>query len=385
MTLKLDRSTWQRVVFGDVIDSVTDRVDIPSDAGVDRYVGLEHLDSGVMSVQRWDSPDIVEAQKLRFQPNDVIFGRRRAYLKKVALAEFEGICSAHALVLRPKPDSVDPEFLPVFLSSDAFLDRAVEISVGSLSPTVNWRDLKVQTFNLPPLGEQRRIADLMWKVERHAQSCRDLSASLTQATLDLLALTFNDAHQRGDVRALADILTLSNSVERVDPDRKYRIAGVLNQGQGLIDKGTVLGREIAYSRLTRLEAGQVVMRKLTAWEGPIQVVPAEFDGFFVSSEFPTFAVNTSIVSLDCLRMLFSWPGMWALMKARVQGTVQRRMRLSPAQLLEVQVRIPPQELQARMVGVWRASGQGQQALTSELSSLNTLRYSLSTEIFGGLR
>ena len=58
-------------------------------------------------------------------------------------------------------------FLPVFLSSDYFLDRAIAISVGSLSPTVNWRDLKVQEFDLPPLDEQKRIADLIWAVERH--------------------------------------------------------------------------------------------------------------------------------------------------------------------------------------------------------------------------
>lgn len=170
MSLNLDKSTWKRIAFGDAIASITDRVDNPSEAGVDRYVGLEHLDPGVMTVRRWDSPDKVEAQKLRFQPGDVIFGRRRAYQKKVAMAEFEGICSAHALVLRARPDYVDPDFLPVFLSSDYFLDRAVEISVGSLSPTINWRDLKAQEFDLPPLDEQKRIAELLWAVERHRRS-----------------------------------------------------------------------------------------------------------------------------------------------------------------------------------------------------------------------
>lgn len=166
MTLNLDKSAWKRVTFGEVIENVTDRVDDPSKAGVGRYVGLEHLDPGNMRVQRWDSPDKVEAQKLRFQPGDVIFGRRRAYQKKVAQADFEGICSAHALVLRARPDYIHPDFLPVFLSSDYFLDRAVAISVGSLSPTVNWRDLKVQEFDLPPLDEQKRVADLLWAIEQ---------------------------------------------------------------------------------------------------------------------------------------------------------------------------------------------------------------------------
>ena len=165
MSLNLDKSSWQRVRFGEVVDSITDRVDDPSAAGVDRYVGLEHLDPGVLTVQRWDSPDTVQAQKLRFLPGDVIFGRRRAYQKKVARADFEGICSAHALVLRAKPGMMNPGFLPVFLSSNYFLDRAIEISVGSLSPTVNWRDLRVQEFDLPPLQTQHDLADLLWALE----------------------------------------------------------------------------------------------------------------------------------------------------------------------------------------------------------------------------
>ncbi|MCL2654065.1 MAG: N-6 DNA methylase, partial [Propionibacteriaceae bacterium] len=202
-SLDIDKTRWRRVAFGDVIDSITDRVDDPSQAGVDRYVGLEHLDPGVMTVQRWDTPDKVEAQKLRFQAGDVIFGRRRAYQKKVARADFEGICSAHALVLRAKPGLIDPDFLPVFLSSDYFLDRAIGISVGSLSPTVNWRDLKVQQFDLPALDEQKRIADLLWAVERHrcivssvryrVQTVRDLavegalSGRVSTTTLDRVA------------------------------------------------------------------------------------------------------------------------------------------------------------------------------------------------------
>jgi type I restriction enzyme S subunit len=181
VSLNLDKSTWKRVAFGDVIENVTDRVDDPSKAGVDRYVGLEHLDPGVMSVERWGTPDEVEAQKLRFQPGDVIFGRRRAYQKKVALAEFEGICSAHALVLRGHPDCLDPDFLPVFLSSGYFLDRAISISVGSLSPTVNWRDLKVQEFDLPPLDEQKRIADLVWAVEGLSVATSGFACALASA------------------------------------------------------------------------------------------------------------------------------------------------------------------------------------------------------------
>lgn len=186
MNLGLDRTRYETHTFGDLIQNVTDRVDDPRSAGVERYVGLEHLDGGELAINRWGSPDDVEAQKLRFQSGDIVFGRRRAYQKKVAYADFEGICSAHALVLRAIPGKIVPEFLPHFIASDYFLNRAIDISVGSLSPTVNWRDLKVQEFDLPPLDEQHRIADLLWAIE-DAYRCAALQVEKMGAALAIHA------------------------------------------------------------------------------------------------------------------------------------------------------------------------------------------------------
>ena len=93
---------WTRVAFGDVAVCVNDRIDNPVDAGVERYVGLEHLDSDSLVIRRWGSPAAVTATKLLFRKGDIIFGRRRVYQRKLAVADFDGICSAHALVLSPE-------------------------------------------------------------------------------------------------------------------------------------------------------------------------------------------------------------------------------------------------------------------------------------------
>jgi restriction endonuclease S subunit len=217
VSLNLDRSTWKRVAFGDAIDSVTDRVDDPSKAGVERYVGLEHLDPGVMTVQRWGAPEDVSAQKLLFEPGDVIFARRRAYQKKVARADFRGICSAHALVLRTHPEMIDPGFLPVFLSSNYFLDRAISISVGSLSPTVNWRDLRVQEFDLPPLDDQTRIADLLWALERRMTSLRDAEAC-TKVARSICGEAYFDSGRVNHV-PLAHVATITSGIT-LGPSRR---------------------------------------------------------------------------------------------------------------------------------------------------------------------
>lgn len=155
------KAGWRRVRFGEIAECVNDRVDDPSQAGVDRYVGLEHLDPESLRIRRWGTPDQVESTKLRFRPGDIIFGKRRAYQRKLAVADFEGICSAHAMVLRARPGPVVPEFLPFFMRSDTFMERAQAISVGSLSPTINWKTLAAEEFALPSLEEQQRLADLL--------------------------------------------------------------------------------------------------------------------------------------------------------------------------------------------------------------------------------
>ena len=177
---------WTRVAFGDVAVSVNDRIDNPLDAGVERYVGLEHLDSDSLAIRRWAPPTAVTATKLLFRRGDIIFGRRRVYQRKLAVADFDGICSAHALVLRAKSRVVVPEFLPFFMQSDCFMRRAEAISVGSLSPTINWRTLASEEFALPPLDEQRRIATAglcLWRYQDALLAARDATECVRRALI----------------------------------------------------------------------------------------------------------------------------------------------------------------------------------------------------------
>ncbi len=147
---------WRMVRFEEIAQNVNERVQ-PAETDLDIYVGLEHLDPESLKIRRWGTPDDVIGQKLGFRKGDIIFGKRRAYQRKLAVAEFDGICSAHAMVLRAKTDAVELDFLPFFMQSDMFMKRAVDISVGSLSPTINWKTLRCLATTYRPLrGLPRR-------------------------------------------------------------------------------------------------------------------------------------------------------------------------------------------------------------------------------------
>jgi restriction endonuclease S subunit len=191
----IDKSTWNTFDFDQIAFHINERVE-PTQTDLEIYVGLEHLDPDSIHIERFGKREDVKGTKLRVYPGDIIFGRRRAYQRKAAIAEFNGFCSAHALVLRANPEVIDPKFFPFFLHSDTFIHRAVDISVGSLSPTINWGTLKKQEFLLPPKEQQARLAELFWAadelVEKEYQllSCLNLyyktllKRSITQFILE---------------------------------------------------------------------------------------------------------------------------------------------------------------------------------------------------------
>lgn len=149
---------------------------LPEESDREHYIGLEHLDTNCFTISRWGSDITPVGEKLLMKKGDVLFGKRRAYQRKVGIAPFDGIFSAHGMVLRPKEDVIDKDFFPFFINSDQFMERAIRISVGGLSPTINWKDLKEQVFELPSLEEQKVLASKLWAAYNLKESYKTLLA-----------------------------------------------------------------------------------------------------------------------------------------------------------------------------------------------------------------
>jgi type I restriction enzyme S subunit len=207
--------------FDQMATLINDRVDNPTESGVERYVGLEHLDADSLRIRRWGEITDVESTKLRFQPGDIIFGKRRVYQRKLAVADFEGICSAHAMVLRAKETVVLPQFLPFFMQSDRFMERALAISVGSLSPTINWTTLAAEEFALPPIEEQRRILEILQAAEQNKESLENV-LHCSQSVLDSFLENELDPKRRGWRQALlGDLFEVKSGGTPSRGEKKY--------------------------------------------------------------------------------------------------------------------------------------------------------------------
>lgn len=178
------------------------------------YLGLEHLDSGSLKVTRFGSEVAPIGEKLVMHKGDVLFGKRRAYQKKVAIAPFDGIFSAHGMVLRPKEDVIDKDFFPLFISSDYFLDAAIKISVGSLSPTINWRDLKELEFDLPDMDTQRKLAEVLWSINDTMEAYKKLISATDELVKSQFIDMFGEPKNSPDAVSFETAFTIRDDLRK---------------------------------------------------------------------------------------------------------------------------------------------------------------------------
>lgn len=178
--MTIDTSKWNKVTFGDIATCLTVATKDPLSEGLDRYVGLEHIEPGNTHIKSWGNVAEGTTFTRVFRKGQVLFGKRRAYQKKAALAEFDGVCSGDILVCEAIDSALIPELLPFIVQSDRFFEYAIKTSAGSLSPRTKFKDLARFTFKLPAkLDDQKRIADLLWSIDDVIQSYIKLLENLT--------------------------------------------------------------------------------------------------------------------------------------------------------------------------------------------------------------
>jgi type I restriction enzyme S subunit len=161
-------------------------------------VGLEHITPEDINLALWDT-NVENTFTKHFCKGDVLFGRRRAYLKKAALAPFDGICSGDITVIRAKDGVLDPSLLPFIVQNDQLFDFAVSQSAGSLSPRVKWEHLGQYELNLPPLDEQKKLAEVLWSIDDTLQSYKKLLVEtdnmMKSRFIEMFGIPFTDARK----------------------------------------------------------------------------------------------------------------------------------------------------------------------------------------------
>ncbi len=163
--LHIDKTHWKKYRFDEVCRQVNEATKDPQAEGLDHVIGLEHIEPNNLHITQWDTLEKETTFTRKFRKGQVLFGRRRAYQRKVAYAEFDGICSGDILVFEAIKEVLLPELLPFLIQSEGFFQKALATSAGSLSPRTKFKELADYEFLLPPKAEQKRLAELLWAAD----------------------------------------------------------------------------------------------------------------------------------------------------------------------------------------------------------------------------
>ena len=356
----------------------------PTTADKDTYLGLEHLDSGCLTVTRFGSEVAPIGEKLIMKKGDILFGKRRAYQKKVAIAPFDGIFSAHGMVLRPKEAVIDKDFFPLFISSDYFLDAAIKISVGSLSPTINWRDLKELEFDIPTLEVQKRLSKVLWAMIEAKIAYKELLDLTEQLVKSQFVEMFGDpvVNPMGwEVRNFASLgmwqsggTPSRNVPEYFTGDINWYSAGELNERylKGSLEKITNTAIEKSAAKLFKAGSMLVGMYDTAALKLGILV-----------EDSASNQACANISPNEDVNIVWLYEAIQAMKEnllMKRQGCRQRNLSLSLIKSFEVP--LPPIELQNQFVDFIKQSDKSKFELQRTIDALEATYKSLLRENLG---
>ena len=209
-------------------------------------VGLEHLVPGEIELSSWDS-NIEHTFSKKFLKGQVLLGRRRVYLKKAVVAPCDGICSGDITVIE-STGGILPELLPFVIQNDRFFDYAMQGSAGSLSPRVKWEHLKNYEFSLPPLAEQKVLADKLWAAYRLKESYKKLLATTEEMVKSQFIEMTGDprTNPKGwPVKTLSELATYSIGLT-------YKPENISEEGTIVLRSGNIQNSKIDLADVVRV-------------------------------------------------------------------------------------------------------------------------------------
>ncbi|EME3968332.1 restriction endonuclease subunit S [Vibrio fluvialis] len=335
----------QTIKFGDICKEVKLTTKDPIGDGYERYIGLEHLDSGSLKIKRWgmiaeDNPSFTRV----FKKGHILFGKRRPYLKKAAIAEFDGVCSGDIIVLDPIVDNKWMRFIPFLIHSECFWSWAVKHSSGSLSPRTKYSE--ISKFELPNYtGED---LDVLTRVCEKLEELYLLCDLIFEATLTLSRAVISEvvrSKDSYDEYLLSDVVKRNKSIsygivqtgKDYDDVKCLRVVDIVNGNPNyndLIGTSNVISN--SYSK-TVVNEGDIAFA-LRGEIGSVYRVTREFEGCNLTRGLALISVDEDLCSSRFIYWMLQSDYVKRQLAERTNGSALKEIPLK--ELRKIRVPVP---------------------------------------------
>jgi type I restriction enzyme S subunit len=377
-----DHKGWKTVRFGDVVRMLKEQVD-PVAEGVERYVAGEHMETENVHIRKWGNVGdgyLGPAFIRQFRKGQVLYGSRRTYLKKVAMAEWDGVTANTTFVLEAVEGKLLQELLPWLMLSERFTKHSIQESKGSTNPYINFPDIAKLEFALPPLDQQRRIAEILWAVD---ETLSQYEATLEAARSALRTECENCFSQKGKTiwpkLLMEEVCTIQQG--QVDP-KQHPYSGMIHVAPDDIEgeTGRILEKKTAAE--DRVISGKyeftpdaVLYCKIRPYLKKVAL--PRFPGICSADMYPLYP-KPNILPEVLFRLLLSED----FTKYAIMHSARSAFpKLNREALSAYQFRLPPLDEQARFLLRVNAISSTADQIRAHNGSLNHLREALTNTTF----
>lgn len=363
-------SNMTHVCLGDVAREIKQKVPVDQELPT---VGLEHLDPGEVELAHWDEGVETTFTKA-FSKGQVLFGRRRAYLRKAAVAPFDGICSGDITVIAPK-DNLSPRLLPFIIQNDALFEHAVTNSAGSLSPRVKWQSLSQFEFELPSIAKQEDLADILWTAQETRSHYRQLLTACDDVVKSQFVEMFGD--EKWGFKPLSECVDSIDTGKSMNCGEGPRGVGgfgvlklsALSSGTFVASENKVISKD-NFMSIKEVEKGDLLFARKNTPElvGTTVYVPNEVRGLM----FPDLVFRMKPKDVNALYLLAymrSDRGL-DLIQGMAHGSAKSMVNIPKTQLARLPVPVPPLELQQEFADFVAQVDKSEFAVQKALDELN---------------